>query len=52
MCNIFKPHQWSKWKLLESGDVIRRTIVVGKYYVQKRECAICGRLQIDTIDTY
>jgi hypothetical protein len=37
-------HKWEKWEDLEEGDIVRGITerVVGRYFIQKRVCSVCG----------
>ncbi len=46
--SLLHKHQWSKWKITERGtrfDIMGDP--VGRYIVQERRCADCGRSEID-----
>lgn len=52
MIHIF--HKWDKWKEIEKGDISleMKSIVIGKYIIQERECDICGKKQLKEVESW
>lgn len=53
-CNWFKGHNWSKWKDIKEGALLRRgtSFVEGFYIVQEKECQTCGKKKRRNVETY
>ena len=59
-CNFPKLlHSWSKWETVGEGHVARHTTfrgapvegsekVIGTFIEQRRECSVCGKVQLRT----
>lgn len=47
-CQGFRRHQWAKWTLTETSNVLRSSdnAIVGSIYRQSRQCGRCGWVQI------
>ena len=45
----FWSHNWSKWELIEKGDITRETsgTIAGKFIFQKRKCEDCNKEDIE-----
>jgi hypothetical protein len=41
----FKSHHWTKWETIEEGHIMSNKKRVGKWFIQKRICPVCGREQ-------
>ena len=59
-CNFPKLlHKWTKWETTHKGEIGRRTTyrgapvegsekVIGTFIEQRRECSMCGKVQLRT----
>lgn len=49
---LFHKHKWTKWKVIEKGEIfktyrfINKTLKIGNYLIQQRECEDCGKIQL------
>lgn len=52
-------HSWSKWETSAQGEIANRTTfrgkpiegsekVIGTFIEQRRECSVCGKIQLST----
>lgn len=49
---LFHFHRWSSWEKAEEGQLMRRGLRVGFRVVQRRTCAVCGKIQFNKQDIY
>lgn len=42
---FFSNHDFDKWEVVDSGNLLREGIVVGKWMIQERKCSKCGYVE-------